>query len=250
MSHCERSDSVQCKVIESQRSRSEWIEVTYPEKNLYRAVFPLLAALSLTACSASETNMNQNAPNESGLQPVEHDRGRAHLNPSPKRAYEIVMTIENAPGPFADVSGGAQYDVTNENECGHINAAGVPERITSQERVALTKVSDTEYRGIVYLDRMLDEDYYGRGVCHWELTAASATLRATGADGETLFQPAIMVDQLLSGEEVQLYFWKGAYPRDAMANYRDSGFPTPDRYKPEIRDELFKVTLKAQGPQP
>lgn len=26
MSHCERSDGVQCKVVESQRSRSEWIE--------------------------------------------------------------------------------------------------------------------------------------------------------------------------------------------------------------------------------
>lgn len=224
--------------------------MTHPAKNLHRAVLPLLAALSLTACSASETNMNQNTSDASGLQPVEHDRGRAHLNPSPKRAYEIVMTIENAPGPFADVSGGAQYDVTNENECGHINSAGVAERITSQERIALTKVSDTEYRGVVYLDQMLDEDYYGRGVCHWELTAASATLRATGGDGETLFQPAIMVDQLLGGEEVQLYFWKGAYPRDAMANYRDPGFPTPDRYKPEIRDQLFKVTLKAQGSQP
>lgn len=194
--------------------------------------------------------MNQNTSDASGLQHVEHDRGRAHLNPSPKRAYEIVMTIENAPGPFADVSGGAQYDVTNENECGHINSAGVPERITSQERVALTKVSDTEYRGVVYLDRMLDEDYYGRGVCHWELTAASATLRATGADGETLFQPAIMADQLLSGEEVQLYFWKGHYPRTDMDDYRYTGYPTPDRFRPEIRNELFKITLKAQGSQP
>jgi hypothetical protein len=219
-------------------------------KNLCRAVLPLLAALSLTACSASETNMNQNTSDASGLQPIEHDRGRAHLNPSPKRAYEIVMTIENAPGPFADVSGGAQYDVTNENECGHINSAGVAERITSQERVALTKVSDTEYRGVVYLDQMLDEDYYGRGVCHWELTAASATLRATGADGETLFQPAIMVDQLLSGEEVQLYFWKGHYPRTDMDDYRYTGYPTPDRFRPEIRNELFKITLKAQGSQP
>jgi hypothetical protein len=224
--------------------------VKHRGKRLYRAALPVLSALSLTACGATETDMRQNTPRASGLQPVEHDRGRAHLNPSPKRAYEIVMTIENAPGPFADVSGGAQYDVTNENECGHINSAGVAERITSQERVALTKVSDTEYRGVVYLDQMLDEDYYGRGVCHWELMGASATLRATGGDGETLFQPAITVDQLLGGEEVQLYFWKGHYPRTEMDDYRYTGYPTPDKFRPEIRNELFKITLKAQGLQP
>ncbi len=32
------------------------------------------------------------------------------------------------------------------------------------------------------VDRMLDEDYYGRGVCHWEFTGAGAMLKATGAE--------------------------------------------------------------------
>lgn len=207
--------------------------------------------LTLSACSASETNMSQNASTQSGLQPVVQDRGAANLNPTPKRGYGIVVTIENAPGPFVSVSGGAQYDVSNEGQCGHVNeSTGVAERITSHEDVPLTKVSDTEYRGVVYLDRMLDEDYYGRGVCHWELTAASVTLQASGRDGETLFQPAIMADQLVAGGEAELYFWKGGYPRDSKENYRDSGYSSPDRFKPEIRNDLFKVTIKAQGLQP
>jgi hypothetical protein len=217
---------------------------------LCRAALPVLSALSLAACSATEADMRQNTPRASGLQPVEHDRGRAHLNPSPKRAYEIVMTIENAPGPFADVSGGAQYDVTNENECGHINSAGVAERITSQERVALTKVSDTEYRGVVYLDQMLDEDYYGRGVCHWELMGASVVLRATGDALETRFMPMIGNELIASGGTTETYFWKGGYPRDKTDNYPDYGYPSVDRFKPKIRGELFKVTLKSQGPRP
>ncbi|MFB5204607.1 DUF502 domain-containing protein, partial [Stenotrophomonas sp. 3diitr2024] len=45
--------------------------------------------------------------------------------------------------------------------------------------VELRKVADGEYRGTLYVDRMLDEDYYGRGVCHWEFTGAGAMLKAT-----------------------------------------------------------------------
>jgi hypothetical protein len=195
--------------------------------------------------------MTSNATTESGLQPVAHDRGAAKLNPSPKRGFGFVVTIENAPGPFEFVKGGAQYDVSNDDECGHMNEwAGVAERIRSQEDVALTKVSDTEYRGVVYLDWMLDEDYYGRGVCHWELTAAGVTLRATGKDGETLFHSAIMAEQLVAGGTEELYYWKGRYPRSTMDNFRDYGSPTRDRFKPELRNDLFKVTIKAQGPQP
>lgn len=218
---------------------------------LLRTALPLLAAISLTACNASETNMNPNASSESGLQPVVQERGAAKLNPNPKRGYGFVVTIENAPGPFEFAKGSAQYDVSNDDQCGHMNEwAGVSERITSHEDVALTKVSDTEYHGIVYLDRMLDEDYYGRGVCHWELTAASVTLQATGKDGETLFQPAIFTDQLIAEGATELYFWKGRYPRSNMDDFKDSGSPTIDRFKPELRSDLFKVTIKAQGPLP
>lgn len=216
-----------------------------------QTIIPSLMVLCISACSASETNMSPSTSTDTGLQPVVQERGLAKLNPQPKRGYEVVLTIEDAPGPFALVEGRAQYDVTNENECGHINAtSGTAERITSIEPFTLTKVSETEYRGTVYFDLMQDEDYYGRGVCRWELVALRANLRASGKDGETLFGPAIMAEQILSGNSTELYFWKGGYPRSGMDNYFDSGYAKPEELKPEIRDELFKITLKAQGPQP
>ena len=210
---------------------------------------PSLMALCITACSASEKHMNQTP--EAGLQPVVQERGRAQLNPQPLRAYEITLLIENAPGPFAVAEGSAQYDVVNEDQCGNINAAsGTAERITSHEPVVLTKVGESEYRGTVFLDRMLDADYYGRGTCRWELSAASVVLRATGAETETRFQPTIDARQILAGEPVALYFWKGGYPRSEMDNYPDSGMDSSEKFRPEIRNELFKMTLKAQGLQP
>ncbi len=207
--------------------------------------------LTLSACSASETNMSQNASTESGLQPVVQERGQAQLNPNPKRAYEIVMTVENAPGPFAIVEGAAQYDVVNENECGHINAtSGTAERITSFEQVLMRKVSDAEYRGTVYLDGMLDQDYFGRGVCHWELGALRVVLRASGQEGETLFGPWIIAEDIVANLSVDLYFWKGQYPRAEMDNYAYSGRSSREEFKPELRNDLFKITIKAQGLQP
>lgn len=212
---------------------------------------PCLMALCISACSASETSMNQTLSSDSGLQPVVQDRGLAKLNPNPKQAYEIVLTIENAPGPFAVVEGRAQFDVVNEDECGHINpTSGTAERITSNEPFALRKVSDTEYRGIVYFDLMQDEDYYGRGVCRWELSRVSAKLQASGADGEARFMPGIDSRQIVSGDSVTMLFWKERYPRSDVDNYPDYGETSLDEFRPEIRDNLFKLTIKAQGPQP
>ena len=123
---------------------------------------------------------------ESPLAEHEQGRGLARLNPSPKRAYTLVVTVKDAPGTFEAMTATAQYDVINENECGHINrSSGTAERITSNETFVLEKVSDTEYRGKFYLDLMQDEDYYGRGACHWELMEARIVLQATGAPGRS-----------------------------------------------------------------
>lgn len=214
-----------------------------------QTIVPSLLAFCISACGASENRMNQPLSADSGLQPVVQDRGLAKLNPQPRRGVDVVLSIQGAPGPFATIVANAQYDVVNEDECGHINtASGTAERITSQEPFALQRVSDTEYRGRVYFDLMQDEDYYGRGVCRWALTAVHASLKATGAQDETSFRPSLSVEQLQAGVPAELYFWKGGYPRSSMDDYRDSGYPSPESFKPELRNELFKLTL--QGTQP
>jgi hypothetical protein len=71
-------------------------------------------------------------------------RGLAKLNPAPKQAYELVLTLKDAPGPFAVVEGVAQYDVSNYADCGRIvPATGTASRITSQEPVNCTRSART-----------------------------------------------------------------------------------------------------------
>ena len=173
------------------------------------------------------------------------------VRPRPQQAYRIVMTIENAPGPFGMVEGSAQYDVVNYHECGKINrVAGVASRITTNLPIHWEKTSDTEYVATVYADLMVDEDYYGRGVCRWAFTQARARLKATGADAETRFVPGIDSDAITEGNAVAWYFPDIRYPVSGIPDFVEFGDQNPSNFKPEIQDHLFKIVLEAHEMQP
>ncbi|PPT34945.1 hypothetical protein XarbCFBP8132_20875 [Xanthomonas arboricola] len=216
---------------------------------------PSLLALLITACNAPETSMTQTqspATEAAAEADVEAGgRGLAKLNPNPRKAYEVTLTLDKAPGAFGLVQGAAQYDVSNEAECGKIQPeTGTAGRITSQEDFALKKISDTEYRGTVYLDLMQDEDYYGRGVCHWEFSGASVLLKATGAEEETRFLSFIEGKTVQAQQPQTKYYWKEGYPRSESKSFPDTGELSPDKFKPEIRDNLFTITLAAKEVAP
>ncbi|MGO1072495.1 hypothetical protein [Lysobacter sp. CA199] len=208
-------------------------------------IVPTLLVLCISACNAPESNTNQPLPANSGLQPVAQNRGVAKLNPQPQGAHDVLLNIQGAPGPFAVVLASAQFDVINENECGQIDpSSGTAARITSHEPLVLKRMTGTEYRATVYLDQMLDEDYYSRGVCRWQLTALQTQLQATGAKEETVFRSTLTAEQLQAKQPVDTYYWKGGYPRSTAVGYRDSGHPTAESHKPELRGALFKLTLQ------
>lgn len=175
--------------------------------------------------------------------------------PDPQRAYRIVMTIADAPGPFAQVEASTRYDAVNEEECGQLSsipgAEGIASHVSTQPRVQLEKLSDTTYAATVYADRMVDEDYFGRGVCHWKFSYVSAMLRATGDEKETRFLPTIEAEEIAAGKTVTWYFWKGGYPVDTPLpsdgkGFADFGYRSIEKFKPELRDQLFSVTLAAK----
>lgn len=175
------------------------------------------------------------------------DSPRYRKNPQPKQAYRITMTIENAPGPFASMRALAHYDVVNtqclrppkDNPGGHTSP--VP---TAPTEVPLERIADNTYTGVVYADQMLDEDYAGRGVCRWRLTSMVVQMKATGADGETLFIPSILDEKLFSGQPETVYFNKRSYPNLGAEEFVNPGESNRSRFGSSIRDEdLFIVTF-------
>ncbi|MBA0274546.1 MULTISPECIES: hypothetical protein [Stenotrophomonas maltophilia group] len=203
---------------------------------------PLLALLALVPLAACSPYADAERDVAAG------GRGLAKLNPAPKQAYELVLTLKDAPGPFAIVEGVAQYDVSNYEDCGRIIwSTGTASRITSQEPVELRRVGENEYRGTFYLDRMQDQDYYDRGTCHWTLTGVGAMLRATNGEADTRFLTYVNKERMDAGSPLTLYYPKTAYPRaELAANFPASGKEDPSAYREDLRNALFSSTTTVQ----
>ncbi|MDT3454326.1 hypothetical protein ROV96_09775 [Stenotrophomonas pavanii] len=200
-----------------------------------RPLLALIALLPLAACSPYADAERDVAAG---------GRGLARLNPAPKQAYELVLTVKDAPGPFAVVEGVAQYDVSNYEDCGRVIwSTGTASRITSQEPVELRKTGENEYRGTFYLDRMQDQDYYDRGTCHWTLTGVGAMLRATTGEADTRFLTFIDKKRMERDSPLTLYYPTLIYPRaTTVANFGASGEEDPSGYSEDLRDALFSTT--------
>jgi len=168
-------------------------------------------------------------------------------NPHPKMRYEITMTIQGAPGPFDSISGFVQYKVSNDRCVPLTPVSGAtlpPEKSVPLE---LSHVSDNVYKGTLYVDLLQDEDYYGLGVCHWAVVAATASLKVKKAD----FSPDLFAESVLKQASETRYFSKKQFEavgRGELAPPVVSGV-LPAEYrnlKPEWQQDMFSVTLSAK----
>lgn len=169
-------------------------------------------------------------------------------NPNPQKAYRLTMVIEDAPGPFAMVEGSAQYDVTNHETCGRVMPVSkTVSRINTHSPLKWEKISENTYTTVIHTDLMVDEDYYGHGVCKWAFTTVSASLKATGAKEETAFLPELIAEDVVRESSAKWYFWKAGYPKERMDDYADFGEKDARKYRPEIQSQLFSISLKSEG---
>ncbi len=211
-------------------------------------ILPGLAfTLAFAGCSPTGIDMTNAANPSSDAPDARPGAGQFRRNLQPKQPYRLTMRIDGAPGPFAQVVALAQFDVVNK-EClppPDANPGGYTSAVPTEDiEIPLTRISDTEYQGTFYADQMLDEDYYGRGVCRWQLVEARMRMKATGADNETLFMPFVRKDQVLAGEQQTNYFSKSAYPRTEGGNYPYVGRQDREHFGPTMRDsDLFAVTF-------
>ncbi|TRM53088.1 hypothetical protein YH64_010110 [Achromobacter sp. LC458] len=208
-----------------------------------RWALPTLALLATAGCGSGYADSTTKAP-------------LRKLNPAATQAYEIRLTLANASdlssagdgkSPFTVAEGTVQFDASNGARCGKSNAlSGHVPTLSSHEPFRLSRISATEYVGTVYADMLLDEDYYGRGVCHWALTEARVALQARTDNADTRFVAGLPAKKMLAGGTQARYFWKGYYPRFEGGQHTDYGTPRLDTVSAEKRNEFFTVTLTAR----
>lgn len=111
-------------------------------------------------------------------------------NPHPVQRYELTVTVD-APGPWDNIVGDVSYDISNEKCLRHNDFEGVYMRPGSVGReFALTKVDAHTYRGYFYRDALEGGDYYGKGICHWDVSAAGPIFTVHGLS----FAPDVSFD--------------------------------------------------------
>jgi hypothetical protein len=203
----------------------------------------LSMAVALTACGTAAMQSNHPTPSMD-VKDRQPPRPQIRRNPNPT-AYEITATIENAPGPFGVVKAAMQYEVLDYRCLPDLGGmAGTRASLLEWVPIELMHVSGDTYRGVIYDDLLVDEDYFGLGVCHWSLVTAQFKLRATEAKDDAAFSYHLFHDDLVSEHRIRAYFWKGDYPAvESIPGMLIPGEEDREKFKPEYRDQLFVLDL-------
>ncbi|MDM0090471.1 MULTISPECIES: hypothetical protein [unclassified Variovorax] len=168
------------------------------------------------------------------------------LNPHPRMRYEITLTIADAPGPFDAVEGSAGYQVSNDRCVPLAPISGARPTPRKNVPIALTRVNEAIYKGSLYVDLLVDEDYFGLGLCRWSMPFADFDLQI----GNLAFAHSIALEEILAGNSVTRYFNKISYvSEDARSPKNDhSRVSSGNASRAEFKDpgNTFSMTLSAK----
>lgn len=215
-------------------------------RHRWAATLSVLLLSTTAACSAS---MNDT--------PTTERKPEYRENPDPQHKRRLRVRIDNAPGEFGWVHGTMQFNVDN-TEClppPKDNPGGYPSPVPMRMiPFELARQADGEYTATVFTDGMIDEDYHGRGVCHWKLLNIQVQLKASGADSETLFMANLFQDELVAEQEKTLFYTKSSYPRNPdtkLDHPINPGQADRSRMASYLKDDdLFRIVLSSQEVTP
>lgn len=223
----------------------------FPAARLARLACVVGAAWSLMACQPTAP---AGAPGTAAAQstgaPKNDKSAQEHLyrvNPAPKEGIEVSLQIDDAPGPFASFSGNASYQSFN---CDYVTSewAGARASPTKQLPLTVSRQGDNRFVVTAYRDALLDEDYYGKGVCKWDMLSVRVGFRATGAQEDTVYVVDLNADKIQPGSVIKRYYWKGGYPQLSGATGAGfSGGQSPAEFESSRRANLFSIVANVRA---
>ena len=205
----------------------------------------IFSVLSLNACGGSEKSRIQ-----------EQTEARFQLNPHPKQAYRLRIKINDAPGPLKLMGNfGVGYKAEN---CSYVinHLEGVSSNPKKDVENQVRQLGDFEYETVVYTDAILDEDYFGEGICHWKPDGFGVAFKATGHPEETKFNFGDFLDDLMEKKTLTKYYWKWSYPYftredgSISPNFVNFGITSPELYSAEEHKEMFTITVTLEEIKP
>lgn len=134
-----------------------------------------------------------------------HRRPTPHEKTSPAQRYIVAISIDGMPSSFDSASARAFYQVTNDDCAPTMAVSGTTDIPNTALDLDVTRASNNRYSATFVLDPFIDEDYFGRGVCHWAFTS----IGFTGIMGRRTFMATFNSDDLSGSRKAENYFAQG-----------------------------------------
>lgn len=164
------------------------------------------------------------------------------LNPHPVQRYELIATVD-APGPFDSVEGYLSYDVTNVECVPKDSFEGARNVPNTSRSFKLTRVDAHTWKGSFYRDLLQDEDYFGLGVCHWDIGTVSPGFVVHGQT----FGPGLMLPDLQSSRSLTRYFKVKTFLDRSLTNDNAGSALSWSSQDAEVKkqpDQFFAITAR------
>ncbi|MBB5358269.1 hypothetical protein HDE76_001475 [Rhodanobacter sp. ANJX3] len=191
-------------------------------KPFLAASLALAILTSTTACGSS----NMTTPDI---------KTKAH----PTKRYELTVTIKDAPGGFDSMQTMVQYDVSNPFCAPTRPGSGATNAPDKTVTIPMTKTGENTYTGEFYADLMEDGDYYGKGVCHWQLTGVTTYLQH-----KNLMMTPGMSPKSIEAQKPETWYFSGLSYAQADTERVDVGITDGSKLLPS--DHPFSVTYTAK----
>lgn len=165
------------------------------------------------------------------------------LNPSPQLRYTVRAVINGAPGPFERIEGHVNYRVDTPACVPLTPVAGAT--VVPEKRVPMvfSPAGDNAYKSDLFLDRFLDEDYFGLGVCRWSVVGMTVEFHHS----KVTFSPALYDEDLLAGNKVTRFFSTRSYGH-AENGRIDIGATSASAF--DNPDATFSISMQADRAAP
>lgn len=159
-------------------------------------------------------------------------------NPNPRMRYEISLEVKDAPRQIDRIQGYVAFKVENDRCVPMTPLVGwLAPRWT--EATTFKRISKSLYRAEVFADSLVDEDYYGLGICHWKLESAGAEISL----GPINIASGIVGREVIDGSSSTRYFANGSR-NDIRTELTDNGAPLREDYKSP--SDTFSVTISSR----
>lgn len=153
--------------------------------------------------------------------------------------YDVTVKVDDATFDVDQIEARANYKVKNEACVPLTPVSGVKIAPIKTIQLDARKVDDFTYRFAVYADALQDEDYFGQGMCHWSLEAATFFGHRAGRT----ISAHLFADDMFVAKQVVLYYprtWVLAPP----GGFTESGTPSADTYRDP--SNVFTIRVEAK----